>query len=432
VSRRLVSSAVSVSLGLAAASTAWAQEAPVATPVVGDVAMHGYFRMGYGASSEKGRMVCFQAPGALAKYRLGNECDQYGEFNFSAPMYVGGDGSVATAYFMPAVYIPSTNIGYAQGVSSPPGTTATGADWGFPIFYMDLKGVPWLSGGTVWTGRRYYKREDFHLMDFFYWNPSGLGGGIEDIDLGGMKLSYAAFVVEGPGVSAGAGAPPLPPREFFGVRNDFQLRAIPLYPGGELEIGLNLVVDYSDNDDTHSGWGATVRHVQEMLGGTNKLAIQYGQGGGTGFGIPDSLVLESGVSRLRIVDVLTIQPTAEFGGQLGVIYQRDDLDPGTQTWLSVGARGSYALSEHFKLILEAGHDNVKPEGGDARSLTKITFAPAISATQGFMTRPEFRLFYTFAAFNDAAREANVDSGGIYTATTKTSGSSFGIQAETWW
>jgi maltoporin len=393
--------------------------------------MHGYFRMGYGASSEKGRMVCFQAPGAPSKFRLGNECDQYGEFNFSAPMYVGSDGMVATAYFMPAIYLPSTPLGHPQGISSPAGTTATGANFDFPIWYMDMKGIPWLADGTAWVGRRYYKREDFFLTDFFYWNPSGLGGGIEDIDLGGMKLSYAAFAVDGPGVSAGPQAPPLPPREFFGVRNDIQLRGIELYPGGELQVGLNLVVDYSDNPDTSSGWGATVRHVQDLLGGTNKLAIQYGQGGGVGFGIPDSLVLETGVSRLRIVDVLTIQPTAEFGGQLGAIFQRDDLDPGSQTWISVGARGSYALSEHFKLVLEVGHDNVKPEGADARSLTKLTFAPTIAAGPAFMSRPELRLFYTFATWNDAARAAGVDSGGIYTTTDKTSGSTFGLHSEVW-
>src|SRR4029077_20933282 len=34
---------------------------------------HGYFRSGYGGNSEGGQQVAFQAPGADAKYRLGNE-----------------------------------------------------------------------------------------------------------------------------------------------------------------------------------------------------------------------------------------------------------------------------------------------------------------------------------------------------------------------
>jgi maltoporin len=43
---------------------------------------HGYLRSGQGLNSEGGQMVAFQAPGAPAKYRLGNEADTYGELIF--------------------------------------------------------------------------------------------------------------------------------------------------------------------------------------------------------------------------------------------------------------------------------------------------------------------------------------------------------------
>src|SRR5712664_1334683 len=43
---------------------------------------HGYFRSGYGLNSKGGAQVAFQAPGADAKYRLGNETETYGEFIF--------------------------------------------------------------------------------------------------------------------------------------------------------------------------------------------------------------------------------------------------------------------------------------------------------------------------------------------------------------
>ncbi len=39
---------------------------------------HGYFRSGYGLNSAGGEQVAFQAPGADAKYRLGNEAETYG------------------------------------------------------------------------------------------------------------------------------------------------------------------------------------------------------------------------------------------------------------------------------------------------------------------------------------------------------------------
>src|SRR6266436_8778670 len=43
---------------------------------------HGYFRSGYGLNSLGGQQVAFQAPGAAAKYRLGNEPETYAELIF--------------------------------------------------------------------------------------------------------------------------------------------------------------------------------------------------------------------------------------------------------------------------------------------------------------------------------------------------------------
>src|SRR4029078_9019727 len=49
---------------------------------LGTFEFHGYFRSGYGLNSQGGQQVAFQAPGAGAKYRLGNEAETYGEFIF--------------------------------------------------------------------------------------------------------------------------------------------------------------------------------------------------------------------------------------------------------------------------------------------------------------------------------------------------------------
>jgi maltoporin len=43
---------------------------------------HGYFRSGFGLNGVGGQQVAFQAPGAGAKYRLGNEAETYGELIF--------------------------------------------------------------------------------------------------------------------------------------------------------------------------------------------------------------------------------------------------------------------------------------------------------------------------------------------------------------
>jgi len=54
------------------------------------VDINGYFRAGYGRDSQGGPQVGFQAPGALAKYRLGNEAENYGELTFGKNFYVPG------------------------------------------------------------------------------------------------------------------------------------------------------------------------------------------------------------------------------------------------------------------------------------------------------------------------------------------------------
>jgi maltoporin len=296
----------------------------------------------------------------------------------------------------------------------------------------------------VWAGTRYYKRESVYINDFFYWNPSGVGAGVEDVHLGDdLRLSYGVFAVDGePAPPADSTSPQLPAQSDFGMRHDLQLRGFHPYPSGELQLGVQVIANYSNNPDTHGGWGVTLQHVQKLLGGENKLAFQYGRGGGTGFGTlsryyyPDfSLHFAPSEFRFRIVDVLTIQPTAWLGGQVGLVYQHDDLGvPGQKTdWYSAGTRISAGLTEHLKLLGEVGYDRVKKSNGsDPQFLAKFTIAPAISASRGFLARPEIRVFYTWAMWNETARGATVDSGRLYTSTNMLSGATFGLQGETWW
>ena len=422
-----------------------------AAPKLGDLSLHGYFRGGFGASNKKGRQVCFELskPGALfSKYRLGNECEVWAEAELTVVAYAGDDGSVAHLHFMPAVFIPNSYIGYPpNGTTSSPaqGATSTGATVSFPNLYVDLAGVPWLGGGTAWAGTRYYKRESVYISDFFYWNPSGVGMGVEDIHLGeNMRLSYGAFAIDGEPKSIDTSSLQLPSRKDFGVRHDLQLRGIKLYATGELQLGFQYIMNFSDDPDTSGGWGVTVQHVQKLLGGENKLALQYGRGGGTGFGtlaryyVPDfSLRHAENEVRERAVDVLTIQPIEQIGLQATFVYQHDDLgNPGQQTdWISFGARVGWGFTKHAKALLEAGHDRLtKNNGSDPLMLTKATAALALSADRALLSRPELRLFFTYAQWNEAAAVPGIDSGRIYTQDypDKLSGMTFGLQGETWW
>ena len=52
------------------------------------VDVKGYFRAGYGRDQKGGPQPAFQAPGAFAKYRLGNETENYGELTVGKNWYV--------------------------------------------------------------------------------------------------------------------------------------------------------------------------------------------------------------------------------------------------------------------------------------------------------------------------------------------------------
>jgi maltoporin len=448
--------------------------APSAKPKVGDMSSRGYFRGGFGASvNKKGRMTCFalaNPDGLLSKYRLGNECEVWGELELTTVMYAGDDGVVANLHFMPVAFIPTTYIGYSPtGVtSSDQGSPGTGATVAFPNLYADIKGISWLFGGTAWVGTRYYKRESVYISDFFYWNPSGVGAGIEDIKLGSdLRLSWGVFAVDGQPTGA---IPVLPAQIDLGVRNDLQLRGIRPYESGEFQIGFQHIADWSNDKDpvtgasnTHGGWGVTVRWVQDLLGGDNKLVFQYGKGGGTGFGTlsrfyyPDfSLRWDPKQSRLRLVDVFTIQPTDYLGAQVGLVYQHDDKGTGNSDavtkWYSAGTRvslafprilslfdGGPAFLDHAKLLGEVGYDRAeKSNGAPLQWLAKFTGALALTGAKGFWGRPELRLFFTWATWSEAAAIATVDSGRLYTdadpVTSKytLSGSTAGLQAEAMW
>jgi maltoporin len=428
--------------------------AAVPGPKFGDLTVSGYFRGGFGASNQKGRMTCFalaNPAGLISKWRLGNECEVWSETHFTVVTYVADDGVVANMHVMPTIYLPTTFIGYSpNGAVNTPAmmATSTGAVLYFPNLYADIKNIPWLFGGTLWGGTRYYKRESIYISDFFYWNPSGVGTGVEDIHLGqDLRLSYGAFAVDGdPGTPPDNTSPPLPNRVAFGVRNDVQLRGIKFWESGEFQLGFQVIVNASADPNTHSGWGGTFQFVQKTLGGDNKFAVQYGRGGGTGFGTlarfyyPDfSVTHDPSEARLRLLDVFTVEPVRWFASQLAAVYQQDINFLGnagfTTKWLSAGGRVSFAVVKHLKLLAEAGYDQItKSNGAPLQYLFKSTFAVAIGADQGFWARPELRLFATFAQWNEAARTAGVDSGNIYrdVYTDVNNGAIFGVQAETWW
>lgn len=378
----------------------------------------GYLRSGVGNSLNGGKQSCFKLPGAEAKYRLGNECEQYAELELRQDVYSFDDGSVLSVDGMASLYNQYNRQLTFQGDN---GTAR------LPQLYAQWSNLPSLNGGSLWAGRRYYKRNDIHISDFYYWNQSATGAGIEDVLIGGLKYSYALSRKDNLY------------QENYVTRHDFNVAGFNTNPGGQLEFGLSYL-DKPERTDAHSGWAITAQHVQsEFLGGKNKFAVQYGEGSGTGLGYTGDFRLDNSSKRYRIVEFFDWQITPRFGGQVEAVYQKDFRpDGGNQEWLSLGVRPTYAISEQFKLVTEMGHDQVKAADG-TRKLSKFTFAPTWSPKgPGFWARPEVRLYYTYASWNAAAQRAanEFDAGSALSDSgafgSARHGSNAGVQVEYWW
>jgi maltoporin len=330
--------------------------------------------------------------------------------------------------------------------------------------------MPQWGNTTWWAGKRYYHRNDIHVIDFYYWDVSGYGAGVENIDTGFGKLQIAVLQNN------------FSDKRRTIWRPDVRLEAIPLGGFGSLDLGVSLFYTSTqdelkvespaavDDEMTASPW-FTIQHNLPMLGGVNKLAFQYGMGSAAPMSPYPGAGATSDAQQWRIVDHLMYEPTANISGSLVFVYQDKDrvyenpirnpanasgvefAGDSSRSW-SVGTRAAYHFSDYVKTSLEVGYTNLKPQkayasGGpytneDERDLFKVTLAPTITPAPGpggkFWTRPELRVFATYASWNDASQNAGLAGGSaacVEDATTATfdcdtDGFTFGAQVEAWW
>src|ERR1051325_6028203 len=150
---------------------------------------HGYLRSGYGLNSQGGQQVAFQAPGADAKYRLGNETETYAELIF-VNNWVNPEHDHDKAWIKTQVMIEANTSNSASYANFPGGI---GNDqFRFREAFVQagnvFKSQP---GAKFWAGERYYRRYQAHINDFYILDMSGYGGGVEDLDVKVGKLAVA-------------------------------------------------------------------------------------------------------------------------------------------------------------------------------------------------------------------------------------------------
>ena len=404
----------------------------------GAVDFKGYARSGIGWTGSGGEQQCFQATGAQSKYRLGNECETYAEIKLGQEVWKEGDKSF---YF-------DTNVAYSVAQQN---------DWEAtdPAFReANVQGknlIEWLPGSTIWAGKRFYQRHDVHMIDFYYWDISGPGAGIENIDLGFGKLSMAATrSSESGGSSAFADFDANGDRIYDNVVPndvfDIRLAGMEINPGGTLELGVdyghtNIPDDYYlQPGASKDGWMFTAEHTQSMMKGFNKFVVQYATDSMTsnGKGIPQGASLNNDGSLIRVIDHGAITLADQWDLMYVGMYQNIDLDNNNGTeWWTVGVRPMFKWTPIMSTLLEVGYDNVKSQKtDDTNSQYKITLAQQWQAGDSIWSRPAIRVFATYAKWDEKWGYNNGIAAKDTSTTTYSRGDndewSFGAQMEIWW
>jgi len=143
---------------------------------------HGYLRSGFGVNGKGGDMEAFKAPGAGAKYRLGNEMETYGEAALVNNLLTSGG---------PTVF---TQIRVAYQTKNHMGWDIDKDKFILREAFSQMSNFRWAPGMKFWAGERFYDRHDIHINDFYVFDMSGYGGGVEDIPLGKWGTLSLAYI----------------------------------------------------------------------------------------------------------------------------------------------------------------------------------------------------------------------------------------------
>jgi maltoporin len=135
------------------AALALALTASAAQAGVSAIEFGGYFRSGIGTSSKGGKEACFGLAGAGSKFRLGNECETYGE------LALGGEAFKGTGGFSMRVntrfaYVVNQNQDWEQFSPSFREANVVAENIGSGAF----------SKARAWVGKRFYASKILMLV----------------------------------------------------------------------------------------------------------------------------------------------------------------------------------------------------------------------------------------------------------------------------
>lgn len=385
------------------------------------VEYHGYARSGVGVSDD-GAQTCSAQKQKVG--RLGNECETYAELILKQEVMNDGGKLVNVM----------TNIAYTSNQSNDWEGTGDNNDATFAIREMNatMTGfLPFAPEATVWAGKRFYQRHDVHITDFYYWDVSGPGAGIEGIKAGDGTLNFSWTRSDREdGFPEGAAANV----NIFDVRYS----GLAINTDNSLDFGImygapNLTDAQDDaNLPDDGGVMATVELTSSILGGFNKAVLQYGTegyahalryfGGGNWYGVENTG--EDGTA-FRIIDwgVIPAGESIDIGYSVNYAsYDRDDFDD-AHWYANIVVRPEYKWSDFHKTVAEVSYYKADDDTWGKEELTKYTLSQVISTGSSFWARPEIRVFTSYVQTHED--DATFSNG-------EDDETNFGVQMEAWW
>ena len=318
----------------------------------------------------------------------------------------------------------------------------------------------------LWIGKRYYKREDIHILDEYYYNVSGTGVGLENVVLGPGKISLAwtrndkdakkdkvniysmKSEYKYKGLKDDGNKPAKVKVNTYDVRYEF-----PVWDGASLQLGSTYLEAEKDKNGSYrtytiekensigDGLNLSAELNIGLLGGFNKTVVQSFSGSSAAdvhYGTGSSVYYDEGQG-WRLINWGDVHFTKEFGMFHVVQYAHSSGFKSYDSERSVNlvVRPYYQLTKMTKLLAEVGwFADKKTANTDDKGVqsyvskhgSKYTLAYAISPdASNFWSRPEFRFYVSHVSVSD-----NMNIGRTNEWVRQTSDNMFGAQVEAWW
>ena len=460
----------------------------------GDVFFNGYLRSGVSAKN------ITTDDGNVAKLgRAGYENNTYGEISLGSNVAKVDDTvwTINTTMSFKAYYnrdyqplensYNSSDATYSESEKDNDGNPkavysdknyAETFQYAFRQAYLNVKGLfDWDKDANVWIGKRYYRR-DSYLTGIEYFNISGFGAGIQDLQAGDGKLSLAWFRRDDSDdnykfdnysqdqlykIKRGMAS-----LHIFDVQYN-----MPLWSDASFLIDATYLVPQRDAYTNHyngirpkydygNGSILGLELTQGMLGGFNKTVLTIAHGSNARWG---NFGFDSWIDRSGASDSATRWSLRNFGDiklsdNIGLAHHVygyyvsgfDHNITGDDTYkgFNVIVHPYFKLTKMTKIYADVGayaeSTNYTDGTGKTSQGQRYTLGYAISPdSMNFWSRPEIRIYATYLHGNDNSMNFQGEKyGDVFVAEDKktgktenvsgkqTSAFNFGVMFEAWW